>query len=211
MGKDGGSVSRATFQVPCEHCGTSFYPHWKKGRLTRFCSGECYSQSRSIPVGEKHGRLTSLGLTNQTVDGSRRYTRFRCDCGNEHFAQAKHVRSGLIVSCGCHHNEQVANRNRAGRTHGASNTREYKSYNNARYRCTDPKNVAYANYGGRGIEFRFNSFEEWLDELGPVPSVEHTVDRIDNDGHYERGNVRWATPKEQAGNKRPRRWKRKPP
>jgi hypothetical protein len=72
----------------------------------------------------------------------------------------------------------------------------------ARQRCTNPNHVSYKNYGGRGIEFRFESFKEFIEEIGLRPSPELTLDRIDNDGHYEAGNVRWATRLEQNSNRR---------
>jgi hypothetical protein len=79
---------------------------------------------------------------------------------------------------------------------------EKNSYYNARSRCTNPNFPNWENYGGRGIEFRFSSFEEFLGELGPRPEGK-TLDRINTNGHYEPGNVRWATPKEQQKNRRP--------
>jgi hypothetical protein len=76
----------------------------------------------------------------------------------------------------------------------------------AKQRCTNPNSLAYSNYGGRGIEFKFPSvraFAEWvLDNLGVRPSPFHSLDRIDNDRHYEPGNLRWASRSEQARNKR---------
>ena len=77
---------------------------------------------------------------------------------------------------------------------------------NAKQRCRNPNDVAFYNYGGRGIEFRFPSIRaaaEWvLDNIGSKPTSLHTLDRIDNDRHYEPGNLRWATRTEQARNKR---------
>ena len=65
-------------------------------------------------------------------------------------------------------------------------------YRWAKSRCTN-KNVAqYKDYGGRGIKFLFKSFEEFLEELGPRPAG-YSLDRINNDGNYEPGNLRWIT------------------
>ena len=74
----------------------------------------------------------------------------------------------------------------------------------ARCRCKTHKN--YPIYGGVGIEVRFKSIGELADALGPRPGPEYTVDRIDNDGHYEAGNVRWATMREQNNNRKNSIW-----
>ena len=85
--------------------------------------------------------------------------------------------------------------------HLAYGTPEYKAYWNARQRCTDPKLKCFADYGGRGIKFLFTSFEQFFAELGPRPDG-MTLDRKDNDGNYEPGNVRWATRQQQYHNRR---------
>lgn len=76
---------------------------------------------------------------------------------------------------------------------------------NAKQRCSKNRPY-YKNWNGRGIEFRFSSVEDatrWVvDNLGYRPSKIHSIDRIDNDGHYEPGNLRWATRSEQNSNKR---------
>jgi hypothetical protein len=79
---------------------------------------------------------------------------------------------------------------------------EYQAYSNAKYRCTKPLNDHWEAYGGRGIKFLFESFKQFLTELGPKPALEYQLDRINNDGHYEPGNVRWTTPKENSANRR---------
>lgn len=71
-------------------------------------------------------------------------------------------------------------------------------------RCTNPKTREYGHYGGRGITIdeTFKSFEGFYAYMGPKPSPSHSIDRINNNGNYEPGNVRWATKKEQGRNTR---------
>lgn len=89
--------------------------------------------------------------------------------------------------------------------HGAYRTPEYRVYAGAKSRCTDPNSKRWKDYGGRGIKFLFTSFEQFIAELGPRPSPEQSVDRIDNDGPYAPGNIRWATRSEQQNNRRDNR------
>jgi hypothetical protein len=86
--------------------------------------------------------------------------------------------------------------------HGLSRTPEDRAFVNAKFRCRNPNAPNYAYYGGRGIEFRFKSIQDLIDDIGRRPSPDHQLDRIDNDGHYEAGNVRWATREEQQNNVR---------
>lgn len=74
------------------------------------------------------------------------------------------------------------------------------------HRCRFKSNTNYSRYGGRGIQVceRWNDFAAFLDDVGPRPNKAHSLDRIDVNGNYEPGNVRWATSAEQANNKRPR-------
>jgi hypothetical protein len=87
--------------------------------------------------------------------------------------------------------------------HGMYGTSEHTSFRSAKARCKDRKHRNWRYYGGCGIKFLFKSFEEFYAELGPKPTPQHTVDRYpNNDGHYEKGNVRWATKAEQTHNRR---------
>ena len=74
-------------------------------------------------------------------------------------------------------------------------------------RCDDPRLTSYRSYGGRGIRVHpsWYDFGQFAHDIGPRPSSGHSIDRYpNNDGHYEPGNVRWATAKEQAANRAPK-------
>ena len=82
-----------------------------------------------------------------------------------------------------------------------SKTPEYRAYIDAKSRCNNPNCGRYYTHGGRGIKFLFKSFDEFFAVVGPRPEG-MTLDRINNDGNYEAGNLRWATPSQQMSNRR---------
>ena len=129
-----------------------------------------------------------------------------CDCGNTKIASGARLRSGHTKSCGCLSREKSSARAKARNlSHGQYGSPEYQSYHHARHRCTNPNSHAWKDYGGRGIKFKFESFEHFFAVLGLRPAGT-SLDRFpDNDGHYEPGNVRWATAKQQASNRRTKR------
>jgi hypothetical protein len=79
---------------------------------------------------------------------------------------------------------------------------EYRAYHDAKQRCTNSKSQKWKAYGGRGIEFRLASFDEFIAAIGPRISPSHSLDRIETNGHYEIGNIRWATRAEQIATRR---------
>lgn len=82
--------------------------------------------------------------------------------------------------------------------------REWKTWDAMKSRCGNPRNASYRSYGERGVtvcERWLRSFKAFLEDVGRKPDG-MTLDRIDSNGNYEPGNVRWATPKQQSRNKR---------
>lgn len=89
--------------------------------------------------------------------------------------------------------------------HGMNKSPEHRAWVHMRQRCTNPNKREWPHYGGRGIKVCdawMRSFLTFFADVGPRPSDKHSIDRIDVDGHYEPGNVRWATKQQQIENTR---------
>lgn len=147
-------------------------------------------------TGRVYARLTVLGYMGTIINHARWYC--RCECGNTVTVCGSSLSRGVTKSCGCYMREK----SRQKATHGMSKSPEYRSFNLAKQRCQNPDNQNYTDYGGRGIQFLYQNFQQFISELGPRPSKKHTLDRKDVNGHYEPGNVKWATMTEQNNNKR---------
>lgn len=150
------------------------------------------------------GKLTVV----RRVNGARVPWLCRCACGKKHIVSSSNLLNGTTKSCGClahiPHPKQVESATIHGHHKGGKASITANSYDAAKQRCTNSNRPNYYQYGGRGIEFRFKSFEHSLTILGERPSSKHSIDRIDPNGHYEEGNVRWATNSLQQRNKRSR-------
>lgn len=123
--------------------------------------------------------------------------RCRCDCGAMKDVVSGDLLQWNTVSCGGHRSETTTQRNL---THGMTGHPIYKAFHHAKNRCNRATDKDYQYYGGRGIEFRFSSFEEFLSTVSDGWERGLTLDRIDVDGHYEPGNLRWVTQAEQNKN-----------
>lgn len=175
-------------------------------------------------ISQVFGRLTILKLNKDawseiTPEGKRRRHRATydclCSCGKKkENVNIRDLQHGCIKSCGCL-NDEIQEQHKFRWEHGTHDTPAYalsagkgnflSIWDGIKERCYNANNRSYPRYGGRGIKMCDpwrRSYREFALAAGPRPSPSHSIDRLDTNGDYEPGNIKWSTNKEQSNNKR---------
>lgn len=194
---------------PANHYEAQALPPVQVAVLEQTAQGGAVMARSMVDIsGQRFGRLRVTWPDGRTRSGI--IWTCICDCGAITHIPASRLREGKSGSCGCRTREATATRIGAISPtfrHGMCESREYRTWASMLKRCTKPGAKAFPYYGGRGIavcDRWLHSFENFYADMGPKPQG-LSIDRINNDGNYEPGNCRWATAKQQAANKRPRR------
>ncbi len=145
-------------------------------------------------TGKVYGSLTVIKFAEQNKHGQAVWECL-CDCGETALINGSHLRHGRKDHCGCKGTPMMRN-------HGLSQNVIYSAYRNAHFRCTNPKAKQWLNYGGRGIQFKLGTGEEFVTKMTESWFVGASLGRIDNNGHYEYENLRWETARQQTSNMR---------
>ena len=175
-----------------------------KYRATQFKSLESRAMSRTATDWSKESRPGGKALRRaENRPSGEPVWVLQCDCGKTYLCTSSLVRRRKTFEC-----RPCSLAAGKSATHRGSLERLYSVWDNMRRRCSDPKTVGYHRYGGRGIAVHeswqkdYAAFRSYImSEMGDRPTPKHTIDRIDPDGNYEPGNIRWATQKEQIANR----------
>jgi len=154
-------------------------------------------------IGKRFGKWTVLRFSHQY--DKYLYWECRCKCRKTRIIKENDLKSGCITFCRCKTAKNLQSRYDM---HGKSSWPECKVWRGMKSRCNDKDNPNFVYYGGRGISVCKSwqkSFENFITDMGRRPSSDYSIDRIDNDKNYEKGNCKWSTHSQQAGNRRKKR------
>lgn len=145
-------------------------------------------------TGQRFGRLVALEHVG-SIRGRRASWRCRCDCGATCTVVSAELLTGRTRSCGCLAHESARD---LLAKHGKVGLPEFNTWRGILKRCNSPKHPGYLTHGGRGVECRWASFDEFVGDVGERPSPDHRLVRLDPTGHFEPGNCAWMTRAEQG-------------
>ncbi len=157
-------------------------------------------------TGNQFAQWTVLGYSRKLkreTGTSQKYWWCQCSCGAVKEVNGCSLLQGTSRSCGCL--KSKLSRERATK-HGMADSSIYKAWQHMHGRCSCPNDKGYMRYGARGIRVCQEwsgpgGFQRFYDHVGDKPTPYHSIGRIDNDGNYEPGNVRWEDDIQQANNK----------
>lgn len=149
---------------------------------------------------KKFGLLTVIGRNGTSKQGAAKWDVI-CECGTKKTIRGSQLTDGSTVSCGCMARKATSTRSK---THGMTNSFEFKAWTSMKKRCLYKSHPAYNLYGGRGITIcsEWMSFEQFYKDMGNCPYSKGSIDRIDNTKGYEPSNCRWLSRNLQAKNRR---------
>lgn len=201
-------LQRAMWKCKCS-CGNICVIQGKllKNGTTKSCGCLRREVPRTDLSGKRFGIYTVIKFVDKNQGGRpRRRFLCRCDCGAERIFTASQINTGKPRSCGCLTNQIISEKNSThGESHGEKRTKEYRAWRSIKQRCLLETNKSFRIYGARGILICptwVNSFETFLLDMGRAPTLQHSIERKDNNGNYEPGNCYWSTPLIQARNRR---------
>jgi len=163
--------------------------------------------SNTIQIGSRFERWTVLSVAPKEYGNHKVYL-CKCDCGTERTVVGSSLRTGRSKSCGCLNREAIAISNN--KVHCEDIYHKHPLYiiwRGIKQRLFDKRHDAYKYYGGRGITMHpewindFKTFAQYIDTNLGERQPEMTLDRINNNSHYEPNNLRWATRKQQLENR----------
>jgi len=152
-------------------------------------------------TGQRFGRLVCVKPVYKILASGKKRGAWEClcDCSNITYVETRVLKT--TVSCGCYKTDIIKQRLT---THGQSKKRSYRIWTLMMNRCFNPKNASWRYYGGRGITVcdRWQSYENFAEDMEEPPSKQHSIDRKNSDGNYGPDNCQWATPMEQVRGRR---------
>lgn len=159
-------------------------------------------------VGKRCGKLTVIGFDRINKHRTAMW-KCLCDCGNTSIVRGTSLRRKEILSCGCYssdvHSSLMKKRNtKHGMSKRNGKRRVYRIWAAMLTRCNNPNFKQYKDYGGRGISVcdEWHDFENFFNDMGHPTTNRHGIDRIDNNGNYNKENCRWSLPVENSRNSR---------